>query len=69
MRSYRTETTMTADDVMTVREAADWLKVKDRTINRLVAKGAIARFKFGGSWWFWKAEIDRWTDANAVGPN
>ena len=59
---------MTADDVMTVREVADYLKVKDRTIYRLVANGDMPGFKVGGSWRFRKAEIDRWTDANAVGP-
>ena len=59
---------MTADDVMTVREVADYLKVKDRTIYRLVANGEMPGFKVGGSWRFRKLEIDRWTDANAVGP-
>ena len=59
---------MTADDVMTVREVADYLKVKDRTIYRLVANGDMPGFKVGGSWRFRKAEIDRWTGANAVGP-
>ena len=65
---YRASTTMIASDVMTVREVADYLKVKDRTIYRLVANGEIPGFKVGGSWRFRKAEIDRWTEANAVGP-
>ena len=59
---------MIASDVMTVREVADYLKVKDRTIYRLVASGEMPGFKVGGSWRFRKAEIDRWTEANAVGP-
>ena len=59
---------MTADDVMTVREVADYLKVRDRTIYRLVGNGEMPGFKVGGSWRFRKAEIDRWTEANAVGP-
>ena len=41
-------------DVMTVREVAEYLKVKDRTIYRLVANGGIPGFKVGGSWRFRK---------------
>lgn len=40
---------MTDTDVMTVREVAEYLKVKDRTIYRLVANGEIPGFKVGGS--------------------
>ena len=60
---------MIASDVMTVREVADYLKVKDRTIYRLVSSGEMPGFKVGGSWRFRKAEIDRWTESNAVGPS
>ena len=56
-------------DVMTVREVAGYLKVKDRTIYRLVAQKAIPGFKVGGSWRFRKSEIDQWTAVNAVGPD
>ena len=56
-------------DVMTVREVAEYLKVKDRTIYRLVANREIPGFKVGGSWRFRKTEIDQWTESNAVGPN
>ena len=54
---------------MTVREVAEYLKVKDRTIYRLVANREIPGFKVGGSWRFRKTEIDQWTESNAVGPN
>lgn len=59
---------MMARDVMTVREVAEYLKVKDRTIYRLVANGEMPCFKVDGSWRFRRAEFDRWTEANAVGP-
>ena len=59
---------MTDDEVMTVREVADYLEVKDRTIDRLVANGEMPDFKVGGSRRFRKAEIDRGTAANAVRP-
>ena len=51
---------MADTDVMTVREVAEYLKVKERTIYRLVAKGGIPAFKVGGSWRFRKAEIEEW---------
>ena len=54
-------------NVMTVREVAGYLRVKDRTIYRLVAQRAIPGFKVGGSWRFRKSEIDQWTAVNAVG--
>ena len=59
---------MTDDEAMTVREVADYLKVKDCTIDRLVANGEMPDFKDGGSRRFRKAETDRGTAANAVGP-
>ncbi len=60
---------MTETEVMTVREVAEYLKVKARTIYRLVANREIPSFKVGGSWRFRKSEIDQWTEANAVGPD
>ncbi|MEG9883696.1 MAG: helix-turn-helix domain-containing protein [Hyphomicrobiales bacterium] len=60
---------MADTDVMTVREVAEYLKVKERTIYRLVARGDIPAFKVGGSWRFRKGEIDQWTESNAIGPN
>ena len=56
-------------DVMTVREVAEYLKVKERTIYRLVARGDIPAFKVGGSWRFRKGEIDQWTESNAIRPD
>ena len=40
---------MTASDVMTVREVADYLKVQVRTIYRCDACGEMPGFKDGGS--------------------
>ena len=58
---------MTDTDVMTVREVAECLKVKDRTVYRLVADRRISGFKVGASRRFRKCKIDRWTEANSVG--
>lgn len=58
---------MADTDVMTVREVAEYLKVKERTIYRLVAKGGIPAFKVGGSWRFRRSEIEAWIDHHAKG--
>ena len=60
---------MAETDVMTVREVAEYLKVKERTIYRLVAKGGIPAFKVGGSWRFRRAEIDEWITRNTEDEN
>ena len=53
-------------DVMTAREVAERLKVKNHTICRLAAAKEISRFKVGGSWRFRKGAVDRWAEANAI---
>ena len=58
-----------SDDKLTepLREVAKYLKVKDRTIYRLVAKReGFQVLRLVGSWRFRKSEIDQWTAGNAV---
>jgi excisionase family DNA binding protein len=54
------------DDIMTIKEVADYLKIKEKTAYRLVAEGKIPGFKVGGSWRFRRAEIQKWIDAKAL---
>ena len=49
------------DSIMTVREIADFLKVTEKTIYRMVSSGQIPGFKVGGSWRFYREEIIEWT--------
>ncbi len=49
-------------DIMTIKEIAEYLKVKEKTAYKLVAEGKIPGFKVGGSWRFRKSEIDGWID-------
>ena len=46
--------------IMTIKDVADYLKIKDKTAYALAAKGALPGFKVGGSWRFRKSEIDQW---------
>jgi excisionase family DNA binding protein len=47
-------------EIMTPREAADYLSVHVRTIYRLVKHGEIPGRKIGGSWRFKKDALDEW---------
>lgn len=48
------------DDIITIKEVAEYLKLKEKTAYHLAAKGDIPGFKVGGAWRFRKSEIDRW---------
>ncbi len=47
-------------EIMTPREAAEYLSVHVRTIYRLVKHGEIPGRKIGGSWRFKKNALDEW---------
>jgi excisionase family DNA binding protein len=40
------------DQVLTVKEVADFLKVNERTVYRMATTGRIPAFKVGTSWRF-----------------
>jgi excisionase family DNA binding protein len=48
------------DQVLTVREVADYLKVNERTIYRLATEGEIPAFRVGASWRFRKEDVETW---------
>ncbi len=47
-------------EIMTPREAAEYLSVHVRTIYRLAKNGDIPGRKVGGSWRFKKDALDEW---------
>jgi len=47
-------------DILTPREAADYLSIHVRTIYRLAKNGEIPGRKIGGSWRFKKNALDEW---------
>ena len=47
-------------EVLTPREAAEYLSVHVRTIYRLVKSGMIPGRKVGGGWRFKKETLDQW---------
>ena len=51
---------MTKDDIMTVKELADYLKIAEKTAYRFALEKKIPGFKVGTAWRFRKKEIDEW---------
>lgn len=49
-----------ADDIMTMQEVANYLKITEKTAYRLASENKIPGFKVGGSWRFNRAEIVSW---------
>jgi excisionase family DNA binding protein len=52
---------------MTLREVAEYLKVNERTIYRLLSVKKLPAFKVGGSWRFRRADIDGWIASQSEG--
>lgn len=56
-----TRTTGVADDdVLTVKNVAEYLKLTERTVYRLVQEGELPGFKVGNSWRFLRRDLQRW---------
>ena len=51
---------MTKNDIMTVKELADYLKIAEKTAYRFALEKKIPGFKVGAAWRFRKSEIDKW---------
>jgi len=48
------------NDILTIKQVADYLKIAEKTAYRLAAEGAIPGFKVGGSWRFRQDDIINW---------
>ena len=48
------------DEVMTVKEVADYLKIAESTVYRLVKNGSLPGRKLGGNWRFSRKGLDAW---------
>ena len=50
-----------SNDILTIREVAEYLKINEKTAYRLTAEGKLPGFKVGGAWRFRKDEIEKLT--------
>lgn len=48
------------NDIMTIREVAEYLRLNEKTTYRYAAEGQIPGFKIGGNWRFRRADIEGW---------
>lgn len=55
-----------ADEILTLKEVAAYLKLAEKTAYRLAADGLLPGFKVGGSWRFRKSQLDRWIDEQSM---
>ncbi|WP_413162350.1 methylation-associated defense system helix-turn-helix domain-containing protein MAD1 [Aeromonas salmonicida] len=55
------------DEILTIKQVAEYLKVTERTIYRHAAGKKIPAFKVGGTWRFRKSDIDAWILAQTLG--
>lgn len=51
------------DEIMSIKEVAEFLKVKEQTVYRLVQQGKIPALKIGGQWKVKKSHLDKMFDA------
>ena len=57
------------ENILTIREVAELLKINEKTIYKLAAEAKIPGFKVGGSWRFDRATITRWIEKGAAPAN
>jgi len=48
--------------ILTLKEVAEYLKLSELSLYRLLHKGKIPGFKIGQQWRFTKNTIDKWID-------
>lgn len=58
---------MPNDDILTVKELADYLKIAEKTAYRFASAGKVPGFKVGSAWRFKKEEIDAWIKCQSEG--
>jgi PTS system nitrogen regulatory IIA component len=58
---------MVFENLMTIEEVADYLRVKKRTVYDWAKRGKIPAIKAVGQWRFKKEKIDAWLDSKTEG--
>lgn len=57
------------ENILTIRDVADLLKINEKTVYKLAADAKIPGFKVGGSWRFDRATITKWIEKGALAAN
>ena len=48
------------DEILTLKEVAEYLKLAEKTAYRLATEGKLPGFKIGGRWRFKQADVAAW---------
>jgi len=54
------------DQILTLKEVAQYLKLAEKTAYRLAGEGKLPGFKVGGSWRFKSEDIEKWIEENKM---
>ncbi len=54
------------NDILTIKDVAEYLKLNEKTTYRLVASGKIPAFKVGGTWRFRQSDINNWIEEQSA---
>ncbi len=55
-----------SNDILTLKEVAEYLKLAEKTAYRLAAEGKLPGFKVGGSWRFKREDVEKWIEEQKV---
>lgn len=50
------------DEILTLPEVAQLLKVAEKTVYSMAQKGQLPAFKVGGKWRFKRVDLDAWIE-------
>ena len=50
------------DEILTLKEVAEYLKLAEKTAYRLAGEGKLPGFKVGGSWRFKQQDVEAWIE-------
>lgn len=50
------------DEILTLPEVAQLLKVAEKTVYSMAQKGQLPAFKVGGQWRFKRVDLDQWIE-------
>lgn len=57
------------DEILTLKEVAEYLKLAEKTAYRLAAEGKLPGFKVGGSWRFKREDVQNWIERQKTDVN
>lgn len=58
-----------SDYIMTLKEVAQYLKLAESTVYKLVQNGTLPARKVGGTWRFSRQQLDAWLKGSSADPS